>query len=191
MGDQLAHARHGVGAVRPHARPALLVALALAACGGGATAPADGAPVEVPGDVPPQAERVGAASLGGALGASATYSGIRTRERRVVRGAAEWAELWAQATSIVLPAPAAPAVDFTRDEVIVAAMGTRSSGGHGIAIEAVYEADGRRWVVVRETSRAASCVVTAALTAPVAAVRVARSALPTVFVERTTVAACG
>jgi hypothetical protein len=157
----------------------VVVTLALAGCGDEASDPVSAT------DLPAQAVQLPAASFDAALGGFASFSGLSARERLVVRDAAAWEALWPRVVRDVRPMPPVPAVDFTRDEVIVAAMGTRPSGGHAIAIAGVYEADGRRWVVVQSTSPGTGCVTATALTAPLAAVRVARSALPTVFVERT------
>ena len=176
-----AHAR-GAGARRLRALAAVVTVAALGC--GSSTDPLS------PGDVPAQAAQLPATSFEAALGGFASFSGISAPERLVVRDAAAWDALWSRVVRDVGPAPAAPAVDFTRDEVIVAAMGARPSGGYAIAIAGVYEADGRRWVVVQSTSPGAGCGVTTALTAPLAAVRVARSALPTVFVERTGAPGC-
>jgi len=111
------------------------------------------------------------------------YSGLRTRERLVVRDATEWAALWSRITANVEPAPPLPTVPFEREQLIVVASGTKPTGGYAIAVAEVrMEHDALR-VVVRETEPGARCVTTQALTAPVAVVRTPRSDLPVVFEE--------
>lgn len=90
----------------------------------------------------------------------------------VVPTAAEWEALWAGAGG---GAPL-PEVDFTREEVIVAAAGTRPSGGHEIEVESVRDAGSRRVVVVRETAPGSGCMNTQALTQPADFVAVPRRA---------------
>ena len=116
--------------------------------------------------------------------ASLLYTGVPDPRRVVIRDAVAWGQLWAEVTAHVTPRPALPVVDFAQEEVVVAASGTKPSGGHAIAIDGVYESDGRRFVAVRETSPDANCFVTGALTSPLAAVRVARSTAPVTFVEQ-------
>jgi hypothetical protein len=113
------------------------------------------------------------------------YTGIRDRRRLFIDDAASWTALWAEVTAPYQPPPPLPAIDFNTESVIVAAMGQRHSGGYAIAIESVHEADGKVYVTVREQSPGSACVVTGALTAPVAAVRIPRRDATSVFVERT------
>lgn len=118
-------------------------------------------------------------------------SGIPDRRRVVIRTATEWAALWNEVTANVSPAPPVPEIDFGSEMLLVASMGTQRSGGHTIGIDSVYLAGGGIiHAVVRETSPADSCVVTAALTAPVTAVRMARSSVPVEFRTRSTVHSC-
>ncbi len=113
------------------------------------------------------------------------YSGIRTPRRAVIRDAEQWRAFIREATNVDGTNPAAPAeVDFTREMVIVAAMGMRRSGGYSIAIENIFSAAGKLLVVVREVSPKTASMTTQALTAPLMAVRVARSNDPVSFVER-------
>lgn len=119
------------------------------------------------------------------------HANVTDRRRLVIRDAAEWAQFWNEATSNVQPRPAVPAVDFTTGMLVVATMGTRPSGGYAIAVERAYEdAGGRVHAEVLEVSPGAGCVTTAALTAPVAVVRVPRRPGAVEFVERTRVREC-
>lgn len=109
-------------------------------------------------------------------------SGIDDRRRVVVRDEAEWRAVWSEATGNLAPAPEPPAVDFGEHMVVVATMGRRSSGGYAIEIDEVRRDAGRLYVIVVETSPAANCITTQALSAPMAAVRVPRADQVT-FVE--------
>ncbi|MES2521447.1 MAG: protease complex subunit PrcB family protein [Gemmatimonadota bacterium] len=111
------------------------------------------------------------------------YSGIKDRRRLVIRDMVTWTQLWNEATQQRQPRPPVPQVDFTREVLIVASMGSRPTGGYSIDIPNVYESGGQRYVVVREVSPGAGCVLTQALTAPVIAVRVSQHAGSTSFVE--------
>jgi hypothetical protein len=110
-----------------------------------------------------------------------TYSGIADRREVVVRDAATWASLWPEIVGSQRPMPPLPPVDFTRELLLVASMGTRSSGGYTIAIDRLTRAGSTLLVDVSEQSRGRNCGVTGALTAPVALARMERTVLPVRF----------
>jgi hypothetical protein len=116
------------------------------------------------------------------------YSGILERRRAIIRDPDQWSRFWREARG-TNPADL-PEVDFSREMVIVAAMGRRSTGGYRITIDSIARSeagDGLR-VVVREVSPGAHRMRSQALTAPIAAVRVARSDDVVTFEERTEIA---
>lgn len=118
------------------------------------------------------------------------YSGIVDRRRLVIRDAQAWAAFWNQAYSRRIPVPPVPAIDFTGSMVIVASMGSRGSGGHGIDVDAIYEAGDILFAVVRERSPGGFCLVTAAESQPVVGVRVSRPGAQVQFIERSETVDC-
>jgi hypothetical protein len=162
------------------ARSVALV-LGLAACGDARTAP-DG--------VPAGARVVATTPVADVSQLSESHSGLRTAERLVVRDAAAWSALWDRVTSLVLPKPTPPAVDFDREMVLVAGLGTRPNGGYAVSFAAVYESDGVYHAVVRESVPGPSCITPAVVTAPVAAVRLPRTAGEVRFVEQRETRSC-
>jgi hypothetical protein len=118
------------------------------------------------------------------------HSGFTAPARLVVRSEAEWREVWARIYQGRMPQPALPAVDFAREAVLVAALGERSSGGHGIVVDSVYDTGAELQAVVRRTSPGAGCVVTGALTQPVDAVRIPATTKSVKFVDRDEVRDC-
>ena len=117
-------------------------------------------------------------------------SGLAEQEQIVVRDSATWAALWPRLVGSHSPRPVLPAVDFTDEMLIVVSMGTRSSGGYIVTIDSVGVTADTLRVFVREQSPGSRCGTTAALTAPVALVRLERSALPATFATRETVHDC-
>lgn len=103
-----------------------------------------------------------------------SYSGIETSLRSLVRSEGEWRDLWAQLATDRIPRPTAPVIDFSERVVVVAAMGTRPTGGYAIRIDRVSYAGDTLWVEVTSVTPGAGCMTTQALTAPVAAVSVER-----------------
>jgi hypothetical protein len=117
-------------------------------------------------------------------------SGLDAPARVVVRDLQTWQSLWAQIYRRHGAAPPLPTIDFSREMIIVAALGSRASGGYGIII------DGASWqgsgiaVTVRSISPGPRCGVTAALTQPVDIARMPRRDGEVRFVERAEVSDC-
>ncbi|HEX8272958.1 MAG TPA: protease complex subunit PrcB family protein [Longimicrobiaceae bacterium] len=117
-------------------------------------------------------------------------SGYTAPARQVVRSEGEWRDVWARLHETMMPQPPLPAVDFSREMVIVAALGQRSSGGYSILVDSVYDAGSALRAVVRRSSPGAGCIVTASLTQPVDVVRVPASGKGVGFVDRDEVRDC-
>jgi hypothetical protein len=115
-----------------------------------------------------------------------TRTGISEARRLVIRDANAWDQFWSE-----LGVGDRPAVDFSRDVVVVAAAGQRPTGGHEIAIDRVSQADGELNVEVVERSPGPNCMTTASLTQPVDVVVVpASDARSWRFVERKEIRGC-
>lgn len=119
-----------------------------------------------------------------------TFSGMATPQRLVIRSDTEWQAVWAELARGQTPVPAVPTVDFTRDMLIVAALGAKPTGGYGITIEYAYARSNAIGVSVRSTSPGASCVTIQALTQPVDIVRMSRDDRSVQFSEWSTVRNC-
>jgi hypothetical protein len=110
------------------------------------------------------------------------YSGFDARTRLIVRDQATWESTWTQLTGAVQPKPPAPAVNFETQMVLVAAMGSRNTGGYSISIDAATENGDALLATVRETSPGNTCGTTQSITAPATATIVPRRSAVT-FVE--------
>jgi len=110
--------------------------------------------------------------------------GISKRSRLVIRNSERFNDLWEQIVGPREDKPGPPEVDFSREMLIVAAMGERPSGGYEIVITGACEVDNQLEVHVR-SSDYTKCggMQTAVLTAPVDIVRLPKSDLPVVFRE--------
>ncbi len=112
------------------------------------------------------------------------HSGIEEKRLEVVRDQASWSRLWSEIHRGQDPAPPAPAVDFSKEMLIVAALGTRPTGGFGVKVRSVSTQGDRLEVVVLEPCPPQGAMVTAALTQPVEVVRVARLSQTPTFKEQ-------
>jgi len=117
-------------------------------------------------------------------------SGFDSPARVVVRDAATWQAIWAQ-TFKGGSVPTIPVVDFSREMLVVVALGSHSSGGYGILIDGASEAGSDNVsVAVRSISPGVGCGVTEAFTQPVDIARMPRREGAVGFVERTEVTEC-
>jgi hypothetical protein len=117
-------------------------------------------------------------------------SGIERRAESVVRDSASWARLWTQIVGSHRPMPPLPAVDFSREMLLVASMGTQRTGGYAIWIGDLTIVNDTIRVAVLEQRPGPRCGTTAALTEPVTLARVDRSDLPVAFVSTPRTADC-
>ena len=117
-------------------------------------------------------------------------SGLRDSLRTIIRDRAAFAELWARMYAPYGERPAVPEIDFDREMIVVAALGTRSSGGYAIYLDSAATAGDALVVHVRRVRPGSTCGVTGALTEPVDLARAPRDARPVRFVEHSTVHQC-
>lgn len=109
----------------------------------------------------------------------------------VIKDAETFNRLWAQMYGSAFPPdqqqplPAPPAIDFSREVVIVASLGQKPTGGYDIQIERVIPTtNGNVEVIVTTISPGPNCIVTAVLTNPVDIIRMDAPMKPVQFVER-------
>jgi hypothetical protein len=106
--------------------------------------------------------------------------GVLQRSRLVIRTRDEFNKFWTVSAAYKVPAPE---VDFSREMIVVAAMGERPSSGYQIVIEDACEVNNRIEIFVRSMSLEKCGLHLGVLTAPVHIVRLPQTQLPVVFQE--------
>ncbi len=99
----------------------------------------------------------------------------------VVRDQATWQNLWAQINRNLSPTPALPEVDFTKNLVVVAAMGTRPRGGYRIEMPSASQNSTGVVIEVMATSPGATCAVPTVITSPVDVAIIPLTSAPIAF----------
>jgi len=125
-------------------------------------------------------------------------SGIWDQLRLVVRDPETWANLWKQIHSLgpgnppSPQAPPLPDIDFSREMVIVAAMGRRPSSNYSIIIDGAfaYERNYRLEVMVRSVENRKGCGAFTVMTAPIDIVRLPKTDRTVLFRETEVVPDC-
>jgi hypothetical protein len=111
-------------------------------------------------------------------------SGYPEPQRFVVRDSATMAMVWQTIYKTVSPRPDMPLVDFNKNMVLVAALGTRSTAGHDIVLEsAEFGAEGLI-VYTRISAPPPGLAVAQVITQPVDVGVVPLSTGPVRFVDR-------
>ena len=110
-------------------------------------------------------------------------SGVDDSTRRVINDSATLAQVWATVFARRSEAPPVPAVNFANEMVIVASMGTRSSGGYTISVDSARVTGSELQVFVRSQAPGSLCGTTGALTQPVVIVAVPRVSATPRYVE--------
>ncbi len=126
---------------------------------------------------------VGGPKLSGPRRTSLLHGGISQRSRLIIRNRDEFNELWKQLTASGSYKPPPPEVDFSREMIVVAAMGQRPSSGYEILIDGACEVDNHVEILVRSFDSVKCGMQATVLTAPVDIVRLPRTELPVVFRE--------
>jgi hypothetical protein len=119
------------------------------------------------------------------------FSGFTDSARFVVRDSDTWRETWQTIHRPFIPPPPVPPIDFSREMVVVAALGTRPSEGYEVVFENVREDTSGIEVAVRVSEPDRGCPVAAAMTQPVDLARIPTSARPVRFRQRNVVVPCG
>jgi hypothetical protein len=119
------------------------------------------------------------------------FSGFNDSARIVVRDSATWDETWRTIHRPFIPPPPVPPIDFSREMVVVAALGARPSEGYEIVFENVREDTSGVEVDVRVSEPARGCPVSAAITQPVDLARITATGRAVRFRQRNVVVPCG
>lgn len=105
--------------------------------------------------------------------------------RLVIKNRDEFSDFWKRLTARVEPAnvPPMPEVDFSKEMIVISAMGQRPMSGYWTFIDGACEVDGQIEVFVSNVDDARCSGGFQVLTSPADAVLIPRSDLPVVFRE--------
>jgi len=122
--------------------------------------------------------------------AFSSYAGIRDPIRTVIRDSTAWRRIWERINRPFMPAPSLPVIDFDREMIVVASLGTRPSGGYDVVINGAEQDSTGIQISIRVATPAAGCPVSAVTTQPIDLARIAASDQPVRFREQNVVVAC-
>ena len=94
------------------------------------------------------------------------HSGLQDSGVTLVRDSRAWEGMWRALTASYSPVPALPVIDFSKEMVIVAALGERHTGAYAIKIEAILDRETYGEAHVRRTVPGRGCGVPGMRSAP-------------------------
>ncbi|HEY4216509.1 MAG TPA: hypothetical protein VGM67_05195 [Gemmatimonadaceae bacterium] len=111
-------------------------------------------------------------------------SELATGVRLAVLDTADWAAIWKRVVGNSSTAPL-PAVDFSREMLLVVGMGQAPCMGYQINIDTVFrDKSSRIYAVVRERHHGSRCGCLNEVVSPVDVIKVPRTVRPVTFLER-------
>lgn len=151
--------------------------------GGGTTGAQPAAPANGQGGGEPAGAGVVAGPVPFQTLAQGHTSGYAQAGARIITTAAEWQAFWRQHAAVLVPAPAPPAVDFSREAVLVVSLGEKRTGGYSVEVTGVRREGDRLVVRAKVRAPGPGAIVTMALTQPYHMVRIPRLPVAAVAVE--------
>jgi hypothetical protein len=115
--------------------------------------------------------------------AKGSASGITEAKQEVIKDTAVWEKLWAKHMGLSTPVEKMPAVDLSKDMIVMVTMGRQRTGGYAIEIVKVEPSDRQLRITVKRISPPSGAITTQALTAPFHFVAIPKSDLKPEFVE--------
>lgn len=113
--------------------------------------------------------------------AAGSNSGFESATKKVITDQDEFTHVWEEAYRNFLNRPKPPKVDFNEYQIVLVAMGMKTSGGYSIKIESINNTSGNYLVNVLETSPGKSCVTTEVVTFPFQLIQVKKAEGKTLF----------
>ena len=118
------------------------------------------------------------------------FTDFDNADRRVIRTNLEWANVWARLNQFHDPKPALPAIDFSKEQIVFAALGTRPSTGYSIAVTGALGTGDGATVKIENRSPGSGCGGLTVITHPVEVSKMSRTG-PVVFEEIKILKTCG
>lgn len=115
--------------------------------------------------------------------AKSAFSGIQDPKQEVIKDKAAYDALWTRHLANAKGAVTQPDVDFSKEMVILVAMGRQNTGGYAIQVSGVEVSGDKVKVTVTRTTPPPGAMALQALTAPVHIVAVPRSDLSPEFID--------
>ncbi|HVG21172.1 MAG TPA: protease complex subunit PrcB family protein [Blastocatellia bacterium] len=97
--------------------------------------------------------------------------GHAEKKNYVIANKEDWERLWEKVTSNSYPRPAAPDVDFSKQDLIAVFQGVQPSSGYSISVTRLVKSGKKLKVYVREVSPGDECRVLLVITQPFEIIR--------------------
>jgi hypothetical protein len=117
-------------------------------------------------------------------------SQVQTPRRLVIRSEAAWEEVWAELQGQGASSATRPEVDFRKEIVLLAALGTKPNAGYTVSLGPTVQVGDVVTATVRKVMPGARCGSADVVTHPFSIATIPATDLPVDFVEAEEVADC-
>ena len=107
--------------------------------------------------------------------AFSVFSAVDRPQRFVIRDAATLAQQWPAWWSTMSQPPRMPDLDFSREMLVVVALGAKPTSGYDVVLDSAARRDDRLTIYVRTTAPPPGSVVLTVITHPIDLARVSRT----------------
>lgn len=95
---------------------------------------------------------------------SGNNGGFKEKSNQIISDQKEFSKIWDQAFVNYMNKESAPEVDFTKNIVLLIALGEKTSGGHTIKVNSIVESNENTIVNILETCPGKGCMTTESIT---------------------------
>lgn len=103
-----------------------------------------------------------------------TYSGIKDTAAKIIASKSDWEELWKKHTSVIVPQPLVPEVNFETDVVAVVFSGEKRTSGYRIVLKSIAAEGDDVVVTYQETEPPANSFTLQVLTQPYVMIKIGK-----------------
>lgn len=114
---------------------------------------------------------------------SGVNGGFTEKLNQVITTQETFNKAWEKAYANYMKKPRVPEVDFTKNVVLLVALGEQRSGGYGIKVDKVVSTKSNTTVTIMETKPGKNCNLTTALTYPYQFVQIEKTGKSITFIS--------
>jgi hypothetical protein len=105
-----------------------------------------------------------------------TYSGMKDPLAQVITTSKDWEDLWKKHTSVLVPQPPVPKIDFDTEVVAVIFLGEKRTSGYRIVLKSIAAEGDDVVVTYQETTPPANSFTLQVLTQPFVMIKISKPA---------------
>ena len=119
-----------------------------------------------------------------------TNGGFENPTTKLINNQAGFEDLWQKIWNRTSDKPQIPEVDFSKNQLILVAIGAKNNGGYGLEIEKITETKNELNVIYFETKAGEKCMTTQAIVFPFELIEIEKTSKNVVFTSAEKIIDC-